>query len=169
MTGETIEGPEQGPMKLSEALSGEVTQQLRDELKTESRLVKLLDVMQPEMRSNPDRLSLVSNLIDSQEGNSLKEKVFGAKMDMVGFINERIGTTTGGPEAVKEKQWQYKQAMEGLFSTIGVMQPQEEYDLISRKLGNAGIGTPESRRLPILQIRKQELEQDYGIVRPKKI
>lgn len=158
-------GPEQEKaMTLNESLSDETRNRLAQELQNNDRLVKLLTAMKPEMKNNPDRQALASGLIDSEQGSGLTDKVFGAKMDMVRFINENISVSSGGPQAVKEKQWQYKQAMEGLFSALGMMQPQEEYRILTGRLRQNRLVTPENQSLyDLMEQRKQELEQDYGI------
>jgi len=158
-------GPEQeGQMKLNETLSDETRNRLAQELQNNDRLVKLLVAMRPDMKNNPDRQALVSGLIDSEQGLGLADKAFGAKMDMVRFIDANISVSGGGPQAVKEKQWQYKQAMEGLFGALGMMQPQEEYRMLGAALRDRLIKTPEDRaRYDLMEQRKQELEEEYGI------
>lgn len=97
-------GPEQeSSIRFTETLNDETRDRINQELQANDRLVKLLLWMRPEEESNPDRLSWVAGLVDSQSGRGVGEKIFDAKLDMVKFINKEITVTSGGPAAVKEK------------------------------------------------------------------
>ncbi len=131
-----------------------------------NRLVRMIVTMDPSQKTNPDIVGVVGGMIDAHKGG-MRDQLLETKLDMVDFIQNQVSVQQGSPEDVQSKQWQYKQAMESLFRTIGAMGPQEEYQEISRILASARlVKTPEDRaRYELMEGRKAELEEKYGIVK----
>ena len=94
--GETMMGPEQGPMKLSEGLTGETNEKLNRFVENNDRLVKLAFGLENNRLPNNqelkqvDRRGFIDNVIDSGPGSNLNEKLFETKLKNI-FTKNKFG------------------------------------------------------------------------------
>jgi hypothetical protein len=141
-------------LEFQQVLSEVARQGVSDELRTNRTASELLFTIHDEKFPQAQRggaktpFGMLTELVDSRKG-PMEDRLLGLKLDAVDFIEARIEG--------EEKQKEYKTAIERLFQTIG-MGAQREYEVLTRRLRN-----PEEPRRALMERRKRELEEVYGI------
>jgi hypothetical protein len=135
---------------LSEVARQGVSDELRENRTARELLFTIHNEKFPQVHGESIKtpFGILTELVDSRKG-PVEDRLLELKLDVLDFINARIKG--------EEKQKEYKASIESLFQTIG-MGAQREYEVLTRRLEN-----PEEPRRDLMEQRKRELQEVYGI------